>query len=650
MHSLALLLAQLLCARAAMPKFPSSGLHPFPSSGLAGVDGRIAAMGDFNGDRMTDLFVVASDQLLVSVYAWNPKISQFIELPGTRAALTVNGKPIPITNVIASDFDYDGRLDFVLFGQTDPSDRRNYDIHFELFVGNGNDHAAAVETSKSIAHQSQPFVADFTGNMRASLIGHHKSNPTQLSVWTFDSLKSAFQIEPFLSLNSLSGNQAANQTCRLAHPHSSAFVDLNGDCLADIFLDCDNGNDGRGYQIWTNTKDRGFQLALQQTFPPGTGQISFADMDADGAIDMVFAACPSESDCTINIAYNIQMGVCSGSESGSCRDPRNLCVEDEDFYFTFSPKSPSFSSMPISSMWPNEMVLSKDMTFKGTLPIPLRIGDYNNDGYPDLLIVTQTRGDPRKTSLRLLKSVACDKSCKAGAADLGRRTLSSVTGATTALAVAQPKIVISAFFMDLDEDGTLDFMLSVREGDGSVRTQAFINNYFNDAFFLKAIGPVPFPDPKPYGVNYVGTTLKYTVLDPTGKRRATQAAQMPQSAYMALDTPYTLLGLGRTNNYIEDLFVGVARRTPRHVAAYHSVIPNSQLVIVPYERDAGAGPDRWKLELYMNPGSSASALLLVLTGSLVLLGSIVWILDWAEKREDEIERKRVLHAINFDAL
>lgn len=36
-------------------------------------------------------------------------------------------------------------------------------------------------------------------------------------------------------------------------------------------------------------------------------------------------------------------------------------------------------------------------------------------------------------------------------------------------------------------------------------------------------------------------------------------AQLPQSSYLPLQTPYCLIGLGRTNNYIEEMFAGVSR-------------------------------------------------------------------------------------------
>ncbi|EEB98443.1 hypothetical protein MPER_02043, partial [Moniliophthora perniciosa FA553] len=109
------------------------------------------------------------------------------------------------------------------------------------------------------------------------------------------------------------GNQ-----CKLANPHSNAVVDLNGDCLADVFLVCDGGHGGKYFQIWLNNKADGFTLALEQPLPLGTQQISLADMDRDGTIDLVFPTCRSVTtsvgvgqDCHINIAYNRQLPLCT---------------------------------------------------------------------------------------------------------------------------------------------------------------------------------------------------------------------------------------------------------------------------------------------------------------------------------------------------
>ena len=115
---------------------------------------------------------------------------------------------------------------------------------------------------------------------------------------------------------------------------------------------------------------------------------------------------------------------------------------------------------------------------------------------------------------------------------------------------------------------------------------ALYNNFYNDAFFIKTLvtngvchswcpSGDKFPDPKvknrparisdleqPYGVSYAGAAVKYTITETDGSVRVHQGMQLAQSAYMALQTPYNLFGLGRTNNYVDYLYVGVTRRSP----------------------------------------------------------------------------------------
>lgn len=68
--------------------------------------------------------------------------------------------------------------------------------------------------------------------------------------------------------------------CRFPDPHFNAFIDLNGDCLADVFLTCQDSesSDRLSYQIWTNDKDGQFSLARKGDLPRGTKSVGFADM------------------------------------------------------------------------------------------------------------------------------------------------------------------------------------------------------------------------------------------------------------------------------------------------------------------------------------------------------------------------------------
>ena len=58
----------------------------------------------------------------------------------------------------------------------------------------------------------------------------------------------------------------------------------------------------------------------------------------------------------------------------------------------------------------------------------------------------------------------------------------------------------------------------------------------------------------------------------------------------------------------------------------------------------------WSLEVHISPSSATNSCLLVLGVALFVLAAIIWFLDLKETREDEIERRKAMHILNFDAL
>jgi hypothetical protein len=128
---------------------------------------------------------------------------------------------------------------------------------------------------------------------------------------------------------------------------------------------------------------------------------------------------------------------------------------------------------------------------------------------------------------------------------------------------------------------------------------------------------------QPSGASTLGVSYKYTILDTSGGRSAAQVPQLPQTSYQALNTPYAFFGLGRTNNYIENLFAGATRG---RVAALEMVIPNSKLVINP-----GAEPDEWHKELYLRPGQWIPWVGVTVLGTIVALSGVVLVLHLNEK-------------------
>ncbi|KAI1320696.1 hypothetical protein EDD11_010230 [Mortierella claussenii] len=691
-------------------KFPTSGLYNVDANvGLRDVKGTVAAFGDFNGDKYTDIITMSDDQTSFSIYLWDHAAWSYSLFPSATVSVPQTPQTFIITNIVPGDYNHDGKLDVLVMGQQDPVHNANGELMMRVYLGNIDEGFDPTFITVPSATPHQPMTFDYNGDMLTDLLGYafegYQAGISKLSVWrNVYSPATPGKIFEVVPMN-ISGEPG--QSCTLSDPHSSAFVDLNGDCLADIFLTCFDGHQ-YSYVIYVNNKDQGFSFGVSGLLPEGAGQVTFADIDGDGAVDMVVPACDTHGQCSIFVYYNQQMPLCTSKNQQDCRQVANLCVADPNFSFSVDPNhntSPgALVQFPLAGVLPEgQQLLLSDPGFKGKLPVAVHVGDYNLDGYPDLLVVSGTPGDnSRPSSATLLRSVLCstgDDTCLPSAVAAKRRSFVKVTEGADALNLIQD--VRAAAFLDLDEDGTVDIMLlrnSAVQQQAAGRAITMIhNNYFNDAFFLKTLasngvsptwsGPRDVRPAKvgakPFGVNYPGATFKFTVLDTSGIKRANQVAQYPSSTYLNLALPYSLFGLGRTNNYVEELFVGVTRDQKEHFTTYAGVIPNSQLIIIPYQVEddsrpapgsvveggtagggAGAGvgdnvstlaenrggPSEWTLELYIRPGDYVPWVFVVLATAIAILAGVVVGLNWMEKREDERERKKALHIINFDAL
>ncbi|KAI6097916.1 hypothetical protein EV401DRAFT_2040044 [Pisolithus croceorrhizus] len=660
------LLSILLLATPVLSIWPFSPKRFSKSSliqaGSLGLDdgGRVVAFGDFNGDQFLDMLSLDSDLQEISIYLWNHDEFVFQKASSIQ-------HPSPISNVVPGDFTHDGKLDVLVMS----GDTWRDTLSMTLYAGNNDGTFASQPISVPPSTLSQPIPVDINGDMKIDLLGmptdrRGSSNPVQ--VWK-NNWNTSNSEAPLFELTDPSFN---GSQCTLASPHSNAIIDLNGDCLADIFLVCDEGSGQRSFQIWVNNKDAGFTLTQYQSLPSGVQAISFGDIDRDGSIDMVFTTCSHVfssgigSGCLLNIAYNKQLPVCPSTTSPSvnkqgepiCRSPVDLCSADPNFRFDLSTSqdNDALIRIPIHSLLEStsQSIVVVDSTFSPPVPLPIRLGDTNLDGFPDLMFIVAS-GDVRTPKLLVSEPCAkglpgCDQNGR------GRRGFRLVHKDIESLEAIRDARGVT--FVDLDEDGTLDILVQ-RTGAQGEGTVSFIqNNFYYDAFFLKAIvlngacdgGWCSLPNGStylPFGVSYSGASYKYTVLGTDGRRSAAQVGQLPQTSYHALQVPYAFLGLGRTNNYVENLFVGSTKHTQDHFTNMEGVIPNSRLVIHP---PAGKDTGSWKRELYLRPGEWIPWVTLTVIITTVILAIIVFVLHLNEKREDELERRKISHHINFDAL
>ncbi|KAI1904078.1 hypothetical protein AGOR_G00001970 [Albula goreensis] len=282
-------------------------------------------------------------------------------------------------------------------------------------------------------------------------------------------------------------------------------------------------------------------------------------------------------------------------------------------------------------------------------PITLHLGDYNLDGFPDALAILRNTSGSNQQAF-LLENVPCaNASCRG----VGRTFL--IHWDLTDLA-SIPDAVVATFF-DIYEDGILDMIVLGRGGPkGELAIHALKNNFEADAYFVKVIvlsglcsNDCP-EEVKPYGVNQPGPYIMYTTVDSNGKLKNSSAGQLSQTAHLSLQLPYTVLGLGRSANFLDHLYVGIPRPPGSQDIRMHewtAIIPNSQLIVIPYPLD---DPHSWTAKLYLTPSNIVLLTAIVLIGVCVFILIIIGVLHWQEKKADDREKRQEAHRFHFDAM
>jgi len=214
----------------------------------------------------------------------------------------------------------------------------------------------------------------------------------------------------------------------------------------------------------------------------------------------------------------------------------------------------------------------------------------------------------------------------------------------------------------------MDIIVNCKSGS-SEGVRGFFNNFYNDAFFLKTTGlngvcagwcdgSIKFPDPKPYGVNYAGGVWKFTVSDLNGNQRVAEGVQLTQSTHLSLQTPYLLFGLGRTSNYVEQLFYGTtftqfsqfsqsSSNSDSNSKMWICIIPNAQIVAIPFPVSQS---EEWTLELFIKTSSLTVWVIIAFLASLFVNALLIAFFVWQERREDQKLQAEASSMFSFRAL
>lgn len=558
------------------------------------------AFGDFNADKIVDIFCrnTQGNQLRVML---NDDRS-----PTSKEQVRVNISGT-IHDILAADFDGDSRLDlFVLY----QSSGNNGFFNGGFLWGN----RSALSELKQVSYyfQTIPTTLDANGDSLVDLLGMISSDGV-----TFHPACLIFanrEVKSFRILNNVD-NLRPNAT--------QATVDLNGDLVADLFLTIDSNQSSkfRIYQLPIS------EMSFIRDYDPPDGTVlyhlsTFADIDADGELEHILPVCT-----TID---------CSTSQ---------IWVRDDDKWHLLPINFGEGVRFPLIEKFPSPF---------NRIPLSIKISDYNLDGYPDMVVI-MNQSLSNSTVSMLLRNTACGSNNNLVCTY--NRTFTPQTDELNVLSVTN--VTVSAFF-DILENGYPDLLVVQKNTDGNYQLIGFQNTLVQDVHFIKVMVLSQFSCDScsherrlPYGNDQPGQLVKMetiTIIDGLSDNWIQLAAtQMSQSGQLTLELPYVIIGLGATPNFVEKLTVAVPPNTASNklTHTYTQMIPNSQLVVVPYPLD---DPSRWLIKLFITPSRMILHAGIALGATLVVLAGLLAILQYREKIEDDKERKVQSQRFHYDAL
>lgn len=390
-------------------------------------DGIIAAFGDFNSDELTDVFVLKNRGQTLEVLLGSDTEPLLRSDNNIRCTYT----KLEVTSVVPGDFDGDAFMDVLITAKIPGTNKLGVYINW-----GGSDYLNCTqETEPILVVTGEPVALDYNKDMIIDLFGlDDKNNRT---FWVFNNERK----KPNTSQMSHPKTDAD-----LSIPHAHAYLDLNNDFTADLFVTTE-----RHFEIWHGLEDEGFVYSHKIEIPTGThhhiGQTLFLDIELKGVMNQLLPIC-FDQNCN-----NSTILVHAGNNF------HDLHVDFKD---------------PENQQW-GFVVPSPDKPYVNT--ITLRGGDFNLDGYPDMLITLARLSGQRQPQTFLLENAPC--------AQCGTPLSRIFKVQWKALSPFSNGTIMGAFY-DFYQDGILDVMFVEQSGDG-YKQLAFRNTLDYDANFVKVI-------------------------------------------------------------------------------------------------------------------------------------------------------------------
>lgn len=410
--------------------------------------------------------------------------------------------------------------------------------------------------------------------------------------------------------NDCLGDKNENAAREISKDGGLAYVDLNGNCVPDLVISYEV-NDIRHIEIYraNRTSDMTFclivDLEVGRHSDYGAFSISRIENDKSSSNIPNFDILIPKLDTNQIIAYKNKVKKDYKWDTLYCDEKNNEMGENKEVFT----KSDNHSyNLP-------EMEDNQTMIFDREFVTVIRPGDFLGSQNPGILTQFLVNGTKKYIALYSKEGDNFKLFFK--------------------IKEINEKLPVRAFFFDINESGRLSLIVQTEDGKNHI--------YFNyrNTYFIKS---KLMNNKELYSDINIGATFRYIVTNQDGDRHMEISSQLPQTSDMSMPLPFSLSGLGETNNYVENFQImsgNYYKETAsfkdddhKNFMYYTPIIPNTQMKIFKFKNE---GKYEWLIELIVQPMDQIVILVIIMiVVMLALLGVIIY-LHVREVKEEQKE-------------
>jgi len=411
-------------------------------------------------------------------------------------------------------------------------------------------------TNNSLAPNTQPMILDINADQVMDVLFQSESDGIKVALGSPHFTASSedpgiFTIGNFADFVMTPAEDANckqfDSTASISIPNSNAFIDFNGDCLADIFLTRQNGG-ASFYEIYAAMKGKDangntvqkYCLAAQNGQVVADGEtiplLEITDVNRDGMLDLAFMS--SEGDVTILYNKYAAQGPKEDNLCGAVGKTSDLANNKLFATYPFSDGGDVLKQPPLTTSYPaGKPVLDGLKESMPGVPGRIRFADINSDGYPDAVLTLQfssTDGTEKSTVTTVWMNGEGNSTASAGNRELVRGPSPAEYYAKISAEAGQTGELVT--FFDVDEDGRLDVIVQKTDANGIPQIVVLYNNINSDSFFVKAlfVNSKQSKSENIFGNNAIGATYRFVVTTMDDHKLVAVGSQDYQQGYNSL--------------------------------------------------------------------------------------------------------------------